>query len=226
MDKRKEELLNELENCVVNMGDEEVKEVANKYISEGFDAYEGIDKGLCKGMERVGDLFDKEEYYIPELLICSDAMYEGINILKEHIAASENRHKLRAVVGVVEGDTHDIGKNIYKIMLESNGFEVYDLGRDVPCEAFVQKAIEVKAHLIGMSTLMTTTMENMGRVIESLKEKSLRDDMVVMVGGGPISKSFADKIGADAYEREASRAAKLAKDLVMAKLNRVTNQEV
>lgn len=208
-----------LENCVVEMEDEQVVDVAKQYIEAGLDAYTGIEQGLCKGMERVGVLFDEEEYYIPELLLCSDAMYAGIEVLEPHINKEGAAAPLKAVVGVVEGDTHDIGKNIFKIMLQANGFEVHDLGRDVPCSAFVDKAREIGAHLVGMSTLMTTTMENMGRVVEQLQIASLRDQVVVMVGGGPVSRSFSETIGADGYEREASAAAKLAKHLVNEKLN-------
>lgn len=211
-----------LENCVVEMEDEWVVEVAKQYIEAGFDAYTGIEQGLCKGMERVGVLFDEEEYYIPELLLCSDAMYAGIEVLEPHINREDAAAPLKAVVGVVEGDTHDIGKNIFKIMLQANGFEVHDLGRDVPCSAFVEKAREVGAHLVGMSTLMTTTMENMGVVVKQLQSESLRDQVIVMVGGGPVSRSFSESIGADGYEREASAAAKLAKQLVIEKLNIAT----
>ena len=125
--------------------------------------------------------------------------------------------QLKAVVGVVEGDTHDIGKNLFKIMLETQGFEVYDLGRDVPPDDFVAKAKEVGANLIGLSTLMTTTMVNMEITIKKLKEAGIRDDVVVMIGGGPISNEFAMKIGADGYEPEASRAAETGKRLIMKK---------
>jgi dimethylamine corrinoid protein len=210
--------LKALENCVIEMEDEKVAEVAQAYLAANFDAAEGIEMGLCKGMEQVGVLFDEEEYYIPELLICSDAMYAGIGVLEPHIVKKEGNRVLKAVVGVVEGDTHDIGKNIFKIMLQANGFEVYDLGRDVPCERFVEKAKEVGAHLVGMSTLMTTTMDNMSAVIELLKTADIRQNTIVMVGGGPVSRSFSELIGADGYEREASAAAKLAKRLVAEKL--------
>ncbi|MGL5641499.1 MAG: cobalamin-dependent protein, partial [Paraclostridium sp.] len=143
-----------------------------------------------------------------------DAMYEGINILKPHLQKHKTGEHYRAIVGVVEGDTHDIGKNLFKIMLETAGFEVFDLGRDVAPIEFINKAKEVNADVVGMSTLMTTTMDNMQVVIDLLKSENMRDDVVVMVGGGPISQSFADKIGADGYAHEASKAVKLAKDLV------------
>lgn len=214
MENSKEILLDKLAKCVLEMEDEEVVDVANEYIEGEFDVYEGISKGLASGMEEAGRLYEEEEYYIPELLLCSDAMYEGINILKPHLKKHQTKEHYRAVVGVVEGDTHDIGKNLFKIMLETSGFEVFDLGRDVPPVEFINKAKEVNADVVGMSTLMTTTMDNMQVVIDLLKKENMRDDVVVMVGGGPISQSFADKIGADGYAHEASKAVKLAKDLV------------
>lgn len=210
----KEKLLKELCSCVVDMEDERVEDVAREYIENNFDGYEGIKDGLAVGMEEAGQLYEEEEYYIPELLICSDAMYAGIDILKSNIKSDSRKEKYKAVVGVVEGDTHDIGKNLFKIMLETAGFEVYDLGRDVPSIEFINKAKEVGASLIGLSTLMTTTMENMENVITLLKEENIREDIIVMVGGGAISQSYANKIGADGYAREASKAAKLAKELV------------
>jgi len=219
MESLKNQLLCDLKTCVIEMEDEEVVDVAKEYINQGFDAFDGVQDGLCKGMERVGELFEEEEYYIPELLICSDAMYAGINELKDYIIDDSKTEKLKAVIGVVEGDTHDIGKNIYKIMLESNGFEVIDLGRDVPCSEFVAVAKKENAHLIAMSTLMTTTMINMKNVIDKLIQEGIRDEYVVMVGGGPISLKFSQSIGADGYERDAALAAKLAKDLVYKKLS-------
>ncbi|WP_099189057.1 corrinoid protein [Tepidibacter mesophilus] len=214
MEELKEKLLKELCACVVDMEDERVADVAREYVKNNFDGYEGIKDGLAVGMEEAGQLYEEEEYYIPELLICSDAMYAGIDILKSNIKSDSSEEKFKAVVGVVEGDTHDIGKNLFKIMLETAGFEVYDLGRDVPSIEFVNKAKEVGASLIGLSTLITTTMKNMEEVIELLKEESIREDIIVMVGGGAISQSYAKKIGADGYAREASKAAKLGRELV------------
>lgn len=215
----KETLLKGLENAVVEMEEDQAEEIAKEYIKKGFNAYDGIVDGLAKGMNQAGKLYEEEEYYIPELLMCSDAMYQGLDILKPHLSYDNKKEKLRAVVGVVEGDTHDIGKNLFKIMLETVGFEVVDLGRDVPPVEFVDKVKEIGACLIGLSTLMTTTMENMPKVIELLKKENIREDVIVMVGGGPISQSYADKIGADGYAPEASKAAKLAKKLV-SKLNK------
>lgn len=215
----KEQLLNRLADAVLEMEEDEVVDAATEYVQKGYDALEGITDGLAPGMNRAGDMYENEEYYIPELLLCSDAMYQGIDILRPHIKrdSSDPSQKLTAVVGVVEGDTHDIGKNLFKIMLETEGFEVYDLGRDVPPANFVAKAKEVNADLVGMSTLMTTTMRNMGVVINQLKEAEIRDNVIVLVGGGPISADFARKIGADGYKPDATSAAKYGKELVLKK---------
>ena len=215
----KQILLSQMAEAVVDMDEDLVEEAATEYVNAGHDALEGITSGLSAGMEEVGHLYEEQEYYIPELLICSEVMYKGMDILRPHLnkVSTDDKVKLKAVVGVVEGDTHDIGKNLFKIMLETQGFEVFDLGRDVPPDEFIDKAKEVGANLIGMSTLMTTTMKNMEVTIEKLKEAGIRDSIVVMVGGGPISHDFAMKIGADGYEAEASRAAETAKQLVMKK---------
>lgn len=215
----KQILLSQMAEAVVDMDEDLVEEAATEYVNAGHDALEGITSGLSAGMEEVGHLYEEQEYYIPELLICSEVMYKGMDILRPHLnkVSTDDKVKLKAVVGVVEGDTHDIGKNLFKIMLETQGFEVFDLGRDVPPDQFIDKAKEVGANLIGMSTLMTTTMRNMEVTIEKLKEAGIRDSIVVMVGVGPISHDFAMKIGADGYEAEASRAAETAKQLVMKK---------
>lgn len=209
----KEKLLAELDRCVLEMEDEAVVDVAKEYIDAGFDAYDGITEGLSRGMEKAGRLYEEEEYFVPELLICSDAMYNGLDVLKPHLTGENTKRKCPVIIGVVEGDTHDIGKNLVKIMLDTAGFAVQDLGRDVPVSTFIEKAREMKYGLVCMSTLMTTTMANMGKVIEGLKEAGIRDNFRVMVGGGPLSKAYADKIGADSYTSNAAEAAKEAQRL-------------
>ncbi|AEV69268.1 corrinoid protein [Acetivibrio clariflavus] len=214
MSEGKEELFKKLSDAVVNMDEDETVLVSKKVIIDGYDAYEAIDKGLADGMDRAGKLFEEEEYFIPELLMCSDAMYAGLDVLRPHIKIDEKGEKHRVVIGVVEGDTHDIGKNLVKIMLESAGFEVFDLGRDIPPIKFVEKAKEVNAKIIALFTLMTTTMDGMAEVINILNQQKIRDQYKVMVGGGPISQSFADKIGADGYSVNAAEAVRLARRLV------------
>jgi dimethylamine corrinoid protein len=146
--------------------------------------------------------------------MCSDAMYAGLDVLKPHLKTDERAEKHKVVIGVVEGDTHDIGKNLVKIMMETSGFEVIDLGRDIPPALFVAKARESGARIIALSTLMTTTMDAMAEVVRLLEQENIRDEFLVMVGGGPISQSFADRIGADGYAKDAAEAARLARKLL------------
>lgn len=210
----KEELFKRLSDAIVDMDEDETVNIANEVVEEQVDAYEAIEKGLSDGMDRAGQLFEEEEYFIPELLMCSDAMYAGLEVLKPHIKVNQEGEKRRVVIGVIQGDTHDIGKNLVKIMLETSGFEVVDLGRDISPAEFVLKAKETKADIIALSTLMTTTMEGMNKVIRLLEEEKIRDNFKVIVGGGPISQAFANKIGADGYAVNAADAVKLAHRLM------------
>ncbi len=213
MSRIREDVIRDLTESVLNMDEDLAVKAAQEAVESGLDLYEAINSGLVVGMEKVGDLFEKGEYFVPELLMCSDAMYAALEVLRPHLKVEESCEKIRCVIGVVEGDTHDIGKNLVKIMLEVAGFEIHDLGRNVPSSAFVEKAIEVDAALICLSTLMTTTMDGMEMVIEQLVEEGVRERFKVMVGGGPISSAFAAKIGADGYAANASTAVKVARDL-------------
>ena len=211
----KVELLKKLSDAVVEMEDDTVVEVAKEYLAEGMPAYDGIMEGLVDGMTRASKLYDEEEYFVTDVLLCSDAMYAGLEVLTPELPKeAEGNTKPAGVIGVIEGDTHDIGKNLVKIMLETAGFEMYDLGRDVPLQAYVDKAKETNAKLVAMSTLMTTTMPGMQTVVEKLKEAGIRDNVKVIVGGGPISQRFAEQIGADGYSDTAVDAVKLAKNLL------------
>lgn len=214
MTRSKDELLLELKNMVIDMEDEEIAEVAQEYIDAGYDAYEGIMEGLVAGMNVVSEYYDEGEYFITDVLIASDAMYNGLDVIQPHLETNDDEKKVTGVIGVVEGDTHDIGKNLVKIMMETAGFNMIDLGRDVPLSQFVDAAIESDAQLVCMSTLMTTTMGGMETVIQHLEEAGIRDKVKVMIGGGPISNKFAEKIGADAYTENAVEAAKRAKELL------------
>ncbi|MBQ9924573.1 MAG: corrinoid protein [Clostridia bacterium] len=213
----KEKLFAAIAENVVEMEDETVEELCQQALDEGIDAAETINEGLIPGMDKVGDLYESGEYFLPEVLTASYAMNVGIDVLKPHIKQEDNGEKIGVVIGVVEGDTHDIGKNLVRIMSESGGFEVWDLGRDVPLDDFITTAEEKNADFICMSTLMTTTMGGMKTVIEKLKEKGIRDKYKVMIGGGPISQKFADEIGADAYTTDAASAVKKMKELKGAK---------
>ena len=212
----KEELLQKLSDCDFEMEDEEVVDVVKEYIEAGFDAQEGMLLGLVDGMKRASAMYEEGEYFVPELIICSDAMYAGIEELQKYLPNTEGTSAGKIVIGVVEGDTHDIGKNLVRIMLETGGFDVHDLGRDVPIESFVSYVKENEVDIVCMSSLMTTTMPGMEAVIHRLKEEGLREKVKVMVGGAPVSPAFAERIGADGYSRNAIEAVELAKSLVNA----------
>jgi corrinoid protein of di/trimethylamine methyltransferase len=211
----KRAILDELSKSVLEMDEDLARDAARKAIGAGIDPKAAIAEGLSKGMEAAGVKYEEEEYFVPELLLCSDAMYAGLDILKPHIPKGGPK-KGRAVIGVVEGDTHDIGKNLVAMFMETYGFEVIDLGRDVPVEKFVETVREQDIQLVCMSTLMTTTMSGMKTVIERLKKEGLRDRVAVIVGGAPISQAFAAKIGADAYSTTATEAPRTADGLLAA----------
>ena len=213
MTKSKEDILQRLSLAVLNMDEAGTVVIAKEAIEAKIDAYEAIQGGLVNGMNKAGELYEKEEYFVPELLLCSDAMNVGIEILKPYLKRQETKQKVKVVLGVVEGDTHDIGKNLVKIMMEANDFEVYDLGRNVPAKGFVEKALEIKADIIGLSTMMTTTMDEFGKVIGILGNKGVRNNFRIIIGGGPISVGFANRIGADGYGINATDAVRVIKKL-------------
>jgi corrinoid protein of di/trimethylamine methyltransferase len=203
-----------LSDSVVGMDEDLTRKLSLQVVEQGIDALAAIEHGLVDGMNRAGKLFETEEYFIPELLLCSDSMYAGLDILRPHLKQDGNKRRHKIVIGVVEGDTHDIGKNLVKIMLEASGFDIVDLGRDIPPQRFVDEAIKIEASVIALSTLMTTTMDGMSEVINLLNQAHVRKSFKVIVGGGPISQSFADRIGADGYAAGAPAAVKLVKQLV------------
>ncbi|HWR62693.1 MAG TPA: corrinoid protein [Clostridia bacterium] len=209
----KDSLFKDISDALVEMEEETVVEICEKTLEENIPAYETITGALVPGMDRVSRLYEEEEYFLPEVLICSDCMNAGLDVVKPHMDKSSMSAPIKVVVGVVQGDTHDIGKNLVRILMEASGMEVYDLGRDVELDRFIDKAEEVGADLIGMSTLMTTTMDGMKTVIDRLKEKNMRDKYKVLIGGGPISQHFADVIGADLYTKDASEAVKRVKEI-------------
>ena len=210
------ELFEKLANAVVEMDEDEVEMLCHEVITENINAFDAIDEGLSKGMEKAGQLFEEEEYFVPELLMCADTMNKGVDILKPYLKGERTAAKAKIVIGVIEGDTHDIGKNLVKLMLEVSNFDVVDLGRDVPASTFVDRAIVENAQIIMISSLMTTTMDYMADVITILNERGIRDQFKVAVGGGPVSQGFANKIGADGYSRNAADAVKLCTAFISA----------
>ncbi len=202
----KEDILNALADAVVEGDDDIAEEFAQKALDEEVDAYEAIVDGLAKGMKIISDMYEKGEAFVPSLLLAADAMYAGMDILTPYINADTSAEPKNVIIGTIEGDVHDIGKNLVKTMMTAAGFNMIDLGCDVPLDKFAEAAKENKATGISMSTLMTTTMGGMETVIEQLQEEGIRDSLVVMVGGAPVSRAFSDSIGADGTALDASTA--------------------
>lgn len=215
MAERENEIIERLITGVRDMDEALTVEAAEDALREKVEPLRAINEGLVVGMHEAGRLYEQEEYFVPELLLCSDALYAGMDILAPHLTPDPSRTKTTVVMGVVAGDTHDIGKNLVKLMLEVSGFAVCDLGRDVPLAAFVDKVVELEAGLLCMSTLMSTTMDGMGTVIRELERKGVRKAVKVLVGGGPLSQAFAERIGADGYASNATGAVKLARRLTL-----------
>ncbi|ABR56182.1 corrinoid protein [Methanococcus aeolicus] len=207
------EILNKLAESVVNLDENGALNAAHDALKTGIPAQVAIIEGLCEGMKLVGKKYEEKEYFVPEVLMASNAMNKAVDVLKPHVIIDEDDIPAKIVMGVIQGDIHEIGKNIVAMMTEAGGFEIHDLGRNVQCEKFVDYAIENNADIIMMSTMMTTTMYNMKKVIGILEEKGVRDKFIVMIGGGPVSSAFAKEIGADAYTENANEALNVAKEL-------------
>jgi corrinoid protein of di/trimethylamine methyltransferase len=200
----KEELLEKLKNGVVEYEEDEVKEAAQQALDDGYDALEMIMDGLAAGMEVVGDLYDRNEYFVPEVLMCADALYAGLDILRPHVPEKDGNVKAQVVIGSIQGDVHDIGKNLVKMMFDVAGWDVHDLGRDVPLEKFVEEQLRTDSEVVAMSAMMTTTMLGMKKVIKMIKEKN--PDVAIMLGGAPVTQDVANLFGADGYAESAGNA--------------------
>lgn len=194
-----------------------VKTLVQQALDEGMDPKVILNEGLLDGMMIIGGKFKRNEIFVPEVLVAARALNAGLNILEPKLVEIGNEPIGRAVIGTVKGDLHDIGKNLVAMMLKGAGFEVYDAGVDVTPEAFIEKAEETNADIICMSALLTTTMINMGELVEELKKRNLREKYIVMIGGAPVNESFAEQIGADYYTPDAATAAEVARDAVVKK---------
>lgn len=208
-----------LKNGVVNYDEEVVVNAARDVLNYELDVYKAVMNGLVSGIEEVGELYEREEYFVPEMMMCSDALYAGLNILRPHLIKIKPRIKGQIVIGVVQGDVHDIGKNIVKMMFDVAGFEVHDLGRDVPMEKFVEEQLRTDSEIVCLSAMMSTTMYNMIDIINKIKEKNPR--VKIIVGGAPLNEHFAQSWGADGYAKDANNAIKDAIKMV-ASLKRLT----
>jgi len=200
----KEELHKKLKDGVVEYEEDTVKDASQAVLDEGFDALEAIMNGLAAGMEKVGELYEAHEYFVPEVLMCADALYGGLAILRPHVPDKEGGVNAQVVIGSIQGDVHDIGKNLVKMMFDVAGWDVHDLGRDVPLESFVEEQLRTDSEVVAMSAMMTTTMLGMKKVIAMIKEKN--PNVGIMLGGAPVTKDVANLFGADGYAESAGNA--------------------
>lgn len=203
-------ILNEISELLQKGRAPKVKELVQQAIDEGISPKEILDDGLLHGMGIIGNKFKNNEVFVPEVLISARAMNGGVEILKPHLVAAGVEATGTAVIGTVKGDLHDIGKNLVKLMLEGKGLNVIDLGVDVPADKFIDSAMENEATVVCCSALLTTTMGEMKNVVDVAVSKGVRDKVKIMVGGAPVTQSFCDSIGADAYTPDAASASDCA----------------
>jgi methanogenic corrinoid protein MtbC1 len=194
---RTQELVKGLYEAVVAMDEEAAAELSRAVLREGVDAYYAVMNGLAAGMDKVGQLYAEQKYFVPELLLCSDALYAGLEILKPHVKGGATQTKGQIVIGVVEGDVHDIGKNLVKIMFEAAGWTVHDLGKDVKLERFAEEQRRTKADMVALSALMTTSMLAIPQAIRMIREHD--PNVAILAGGAPLTRDIATSYGADGY---------------------------
>jgi 5-methyltetrahydrofolate--homocysteine methyltransferase len=206
--------LPELKQYVMDGKPDEVRDLTQSALDEGQEPNKILDEALIPAMEEPGDKFSRDKIFIPEMLIAAIAMKQALEILKPHLVSHGVKWAGKAISGTVQGDLHDIGKNLVGMLLEGAGFEIVDLGIDTPTEVFVSAARDNGPRLLALSSLLTTTMPSMKDVIDVLKEAGLKDKVIVMVGGAPVTQAYADEIGADGFAPEAAAAAKKAKQLL------------
>ena len=210
------ELFAKMEQSIINYDKDEAVRLANMALEKGIEPVAAINEGFVKGIQAVGDLFGREEIFLPELVMGADAMTAATDILGEAIKKSGGKAKYLAtgIAGTVEGDIHVIGINLVTTFLVANGFGIKFLGTNVPSSLFVDQAKELKPDIILLSALLTTTMPNQKEVIDSLKEAGIRENVKVIVGGAPVSQDWADQIGADGYGENAGAAVEVARKLM------------
>ncbi|MEM2094586.1 MAG: corrinoid protein [Candidatus Bathyarchaeia archaeon] len=215
------DILDELATRLRDLDLDGTIELTNEALKRGFSASEILSRGLSKGMDGVGDLFERKEYFLADLVTASYILDKAMVLLKEKLAveAGKAEYRGKVVFGTVQGDLHDIGKNIAIALLKASGFEVVDLGVDVPAEAFVEAVRRHKPDIVAMSALLLTTLPGMGEVINALREASLREEVFVMIGGRPTSNAFAKMIGADAYCATAMDGVKKASEFIKLKFS-------
>jgi len=211
-----EELLTRLTTSMVEGEPDETVDLTRQALSAGLEPMAIINEGLVPGMEVVGDKFQSGEYFLPHLIIAANAMQQAMELLEPELKARQQAFEAAGtlVIGSVAGDIHEIGKSLVATMMSASGFQVYDLGVDVPTETFVAKVRETGANLLGLSALLTTTMTVQRQVIEALEEAGIREQVKVLIGGAPVSQEWVEAIGADGYAEDAVGAIELARHLV------------
>ena len=212
----KKGLLENLSNAIIEGNPEEAKKIVNETVKDRVDPLKVMEEGLIRGLRIVGDKFKNFELFLPDLMMAAEAFKSGFEVIKPALVSKGKEMKAlgSVVLGTVAGDIHDIGKNIVRIFLEIEGFEVHDAGNDVPIDKFVEMVKTTKPDILGLSALLTSTLPNQKEVIKALEKAGLRNQVKVMVGGAPVTKRWADEIGADAYAANATEAAKIARKLV------------
>lgn len=207
--------LDKLKDAVIDGEDELVEELTQKAIDEGLDVQVILNEGLVGGMDVVGQAFKKGEMFVPEVMMTAAAMKAGVDLLRPLLGAGGDvKKKGTIVLGTVEGDLHDIGKKLVAIMFDSQGYNVIDCGMDVPIDTFISEAESNNADVIGMSALLTTTMPVMGKLVEELNSRGIRDKYKVIIGGAPVTQAYSDEIGADGFSPDAQSAVDLANSLI------------
>ena len=208
------EILTDISNAIIQGDRDEIVDLTEDALDEGLSAKEILDHGLMPGMDYVGAEFKKGDMFVPEVLRSARTMQASMDILKPLLAESGAKMAGKVLLGTVKGDLHDIGKNLVGMMCEGAGFEVFDLGKGVEPEKFVEAVKTYEPDVLGMSALLTTTMRSMDHTIKALQEAGLRDRVKIMIGGAPVTQSFAEQIGAEGYAPNASAAAELARKFV------------
>jgi methanogenic corrinoid protein MtbC1 len=211
-EERKQKLIKGLYDAVVSMDEDAARELSQAVLEEGVDAYYAVTSGLAAAMDKVGELYANKEYFVPEILLCSDALYAGLEILRPHIKVDEAKTKRQIVLGTVEGDIHDIGKNLVKIMFEAADWTVHDLGRNVELSKFTEEQKRTRSDVVGISALMTTSMLAMPRVIDMIRAKDSK--VGIMLGGAPLTRDIAMSYGADGYADNAGEAVQEANEML------------
>ena len=209
-------LLENIKQAVIESDAETIPVLTEKAIKEGFEPLDIIDKALVAGMQVVGEKYECGEYFLPHLIISASGMKKAMEILKPHLQSRNQEFKKTGtvVIGTVQGDIHEIGKTLVATILSANGFEVHDLGVDVSIDKFIEAVRAHNANVVGLSALLTTTMTVQRDIIEALKEHGLRDKVKVIIGGAPVNKDWAEKIGADGFADDAMRAVAVLKELL------------